>query len=133
MKLFPEISIILQDMIAGFPTETEEDHQDTLSLMEHCKYDFHSCLLIQNVQERLAEEKWMMMFRRNKARRLNEIIDLQTKNGIRSHKIHVRSSSRGLNRKRFKKSFKFTLVRKKFAKVQVVFPIKLETIKLDFG
>ena len=29
-----------QDMIAGFPGETEEDHQDTLSLMEYVKYDF---------------------------------------------------------------------------------------------
>jgi tRNA-2-methylthio-N6-dimethylallyladenosine synthase len=27
-------------MIAGFPTETEEDHQDTLSLMDYVKYDF---------------------------------------------------------------------------------------------
>ncbi len=27
-------------MIVGFPTETEEDHQDTLSLMEYVKYDF---------------------------------------------------------------------------------------------
>jgi tRNA-2-methylthio-N6-dimethylallyladenosine synthase len=27
-------------MIAGFPTETEEDHQDTLSLMEYVKYSF---------------------------------------------------------------------------------------------
>ncbi|HEX9979758.1 MAG TPA: tRNA (N6-isopentenyl adenosine(37)-C2)-methylthiotransferase MiaB [Flavobacterium sp.] len=31
---------ITQDMIAGFPTETEADHQDTLSLMEMVKYDF---------------------------------------------------------------------------------------------
>jgi tRNA-2-methylthio-N6-dimethylallyladenosine synthase len=29
---------ISQDMITGFPTETEEDHQDTLSLMEYVKY-----------------------------------------------------------------------------------------------
>jgi tRNA-2-methylthio-N6-dimethylallyladenosine synthase len=27
------------DMITGFCTETEEDHQDSLSLMEYCKYD----------------------------------------------------------------------------------------------
>jgi tRNA-2-methylthio-N6-dimethylallyladenosine synthase len=27
-------------MIAGFPTETEQDHQDTLSLMEYVKYNF---------------------------------------------------------------------------------------------
>ena len=31
---------ISQDMIAGFPGETEEDHQDTLSLMDYVKYDF---------------------------------------------------------------------------------------------
>ena len=31
---------ISHDMITGFPTETERDHQDTLSLMEEVKYDF---------------------------------------------------------------------------------------------
>ncbi len=31
---------ITQDMISGFPTETEDDHQDTLSLMEYVKYNF---------------------------------------------------------------------------------------------
>ena len=38
-EIIPECAIS-QDMIAGFPTETEEDHQDTLSLMEYVKYDF---------------------------------------------------------------------------------------------
>ena len=37
--IIPNCSIS-QDMIAGFPTETEEDHQDTLSLMEYVKYNF---------------------------------------------------------------------------------------------
>ena len=31
---------ISHDMITGFPSETERDHQDTLSLMEKVKYDF---------------------------------------------------------------------------------------------
>ena len=31
---------ISHDMITGFPSETERDHQDTLSLMEEVKYDF---------------------------------------------------------------------------------------------
>ena len=31
---------ISHDMITGFPTETERDHQDTLSIMEEIKYDF---------------------------------------------------------------------------------------------
>jgi tRNA-2-methylthio-N6-dimethylallyladenosine synthase len=37
--IIPDVCIT-QDMIAGFPTETEEDHQDTLSLMEYVKYSF---------------------------------------------------------------------------------------------
>ena len=31
---------VSQDMIIGFCTETEEDHQETLSLMEYVKYDY---------------------------------------------------------------------------------------------
>jgi tRNA-2-methylthio-N6-dimethylallyladenosine synthase len=31
---------ISHDMITGFPTETEQDHQDTLQLMEYVKYDY---------------------------------------------------------------------------------------------
>lgn len=38
-KIIPDCGIS-QDMITGFPTETEEDHQDTLSLLEYVKYDF---------------------------------------------------------------------------------------------
>jgi tRNA-2-methylthio-N6-dimethylallyladenosine synthase len=38
-RILPGCSIS-QDLIAGFPTETEEDHQDTLSLMEYVEYDF---------------------------------------------------------------------------------------------
>jgi tRNA-2-methylthio-N6-dimethylallyladenosine synthase len=33
-RIIPDCTIS-QDMITGFPTETEEDHQDTLSLMEY--------------------------------------------------------------------------------------------------
>lgn len=46
IKLIDDIKHILpdctisHDLITGFPTETEEDHQDTLSLMEHVKYSF---------------------------------------------------------------------------------------------
>jgi tRNA A37 methylthiotransferase MiaB len=50
-------------MIAGFPTETEQDHQDTLSLMEYVKYILDSTL---NVQEHWREEKWKMILRKQK-------------------------------------------------------------------
>lgn len=38
-KIIPDCAIS-QDMISGFPTETEEDHKETLSLMEYVKYDY---------------------------------------------------------------------------------------------
>ena len=66
------------DIIAGFPTETEEDHQDTLSLLEYVKYDFGfmfayserpGTLAARKMEDDVPEEV--------KKRRLNEIIDLQ--------------------------------------------------------
>ena len=46
-----------QDMITGFPTETEEDHQDTLSLMEYVKYDFGYMFAYSERPGTLAERK----------------------------------------------------------------------------
>ncbi len=50
-RIIPDCGIS-QDMIAGFPNETEEDHQDTLSLMEYVQYDFGLCLCIRKDPER---------------------------------------------------------------------------------
>ena len=38
-NMIPECGIS-HDMIAGFPSETDQDHQDTLDLMDYVKYDF---------------------------------------------------------------------------------------------
>uniref|UniRef100_UPI0028AF39D9 MiaB/RimO family radical SAM methylthiotransferase n=1 Tax=Soonwooa sp. TaxID=1938592 RepID=UPI0028AF39D9 len=38
-EIVPEVAFS-QDMIVGFCTETEEDHQDTLSLMREVEYDY---------------------------------------------------------------------------------------------
>ncbi|MCX6172657.1 MAG: tRNA (N6-isopentenyl adenosine(37)-C2)-methylthiotransferase MiaB [Flavobacterium sp.] len=76
-KIIPDCSIS-QDMIAGFPTETEEDHQDTLSLMEYVAYDFGymfsyserpGTLAARKMEDDVPEEV--------KKRRLQEIVDLQ--------------------------------------------------------
>jgi tRNA-2-methylthio-N6-dimethylallyladenosine synthase len=66
-------------MITGFPTETEQDHQDTLSLMEYVKYNFYmysyserpGTLAGRKMDDDVTEE--------TKARRLQEIVDLQQK------------------------------------------------------
>ena len=78
-RLIPECAIS-QDMITGFPTETEEDHQDTLSLMEYVKYDFGfmfayserpGTMAARKLEDDVPEEV--------KKRRLVEIVDLQQK------------------------------------------------------
>lgn len=65
------------DIISGFCTETEEDHQETMSLLEYCKFDlaymyFYSerpgTLAARRFKDDVPEEV--------KKRRLQEIIDL---------------------------------------------------------
>jgi tRNA-2-methylthio-N6-dimethylallyladenosine synthase len=84
-QIIPDASVT-QDMIAGFPTETEADHQDTLSLMEAVKYGFGymysyserpGTLAGRKMEDDVAEE--------TKLRRLQEIVDLQRiHSGIRT-------------------------------------------------
>ncbi|WP_395052022.1 tRNA (N6-isopentenyl adenosine(37)-C2)-methylthiotransferase MiaB [Flavobacterium sp.] len=77
--IIPESSIS-QDMIAGFPTETEEDHQDTLSLMEYVKYSFGYMYSYSERPGTLAGRKMKDdVTEETKARRLQEIVDLQQK------------------------------------------------------
>ena len=71
---------ISQDMISGFPTETEEDHKDTLSLMEYVKYNFGYMYSYSERPGTLAGRKMEDdVPEETKARRLQEIVDLQQK------------------------------------------------------
>jgi tRNA-2-methylthio-N6-dimethylallyladenosine synthase len=76
-RIMPHCSIS-QDMIVGFPTETEADFQDTVSLMEYVKYNFGymftyserpGTLAGRNMKDDVPEE--------TKKRRLQDIVDLQ--------------------------------------------------------
>jgi tRNA-2-methylthio-N6-dimethylallyladenosine synthase len=65
-------------MITGFPTETEQDHQDTLSLMEYVKYNFGYMYSYSERPGTLAGRKMDDdVTEETKARRLQEIVDLQ--------------------------------------------------------
>lgn len=76
-SIIPDCSIS-QDMIAGFPTETEEDHQDTLSLMEYVKYDYGFMFAYSERPGTLAARKMEDdVPEATKKRRLQEIVDLQ--------------------------------------------------------
>ncbi|WP_073150923.1 tRNA (N6-isopentenyl adenosine(37)-C2)-methylthiotransferase MiaB [Mesonia phycicola] len=76
-KIIPDCAIS-QDMITGFPTETEEDHQDTLSLMEYVKYSFGFMFAYSERPGTLAGRKFEDDIpEKIKKRRLQEVIDLQ--------------------------------------------------------
>ena len=69
---------ISSDMIAGFCTETEAEHQDTLSLMDYVQYDFSYMFYYSERPGTLAERKYEDDIPLDtKKRRLREIIDRQ--------------------------------------------------------
>ncbi|PCH77542.1 MAG: tRNA (N6-isopentenyl adenosine(37)-C2)-methylthiotransferase MiaB [Flavobacteriaceae bacterium] len=69
---------ISQDIIVGFCGETEEEHKDTLSLMEYVKYDFGFMFAYSERPGTLAAKKMPDDVPNDvKKRRLNEIIQLQ--------------------------------------------------------
>jgi tRNA-2-methylthio-N6-dimethylallyladenosine synthase len=76
------------DMIAGFCSETEEEHQDTLSLMDHVKYDYAYMFIYSERPGTLAAKKYPDDIPLEiKNRRLDEII---TKQREHSHLHHQR-------------------------------------------
>ena len=78
-EILPDCGIS-QDMITGFPSETEEDHQQTLSLMEYVKYDFGFMFMYSERPGTLAARKLEDDVPEEvKKRRLTEIVDLQQK------------------------------------------------------
>lgn len=69
---------ISSDMISGFCGETEEEHQDTLSLMEYVRYDYSYMFFYSERPGTLAEKKYEDDIPMEvKKRRLSEVIKLQ--------------------------------------------------------
>jgi tRNA-2-methylthio-N6-dimethylallyladenosine synthase len=74
---------ISHDMITGFCTETEEDHQETLSLMEEVKFNFGYMFTYSERPGTPAAKKFTDDIpETTKQRRLTEIIDLQHKHSM---------------------------------------------------
>jgi tRNA-2-methylthio-N6-dimethylallyladenosine synthase len=69
---------ISQDMIVGFPTETESDFQDTISLLDYVKYNFGYMFTYSERPGTTAERKMKDDVPEEvKKRRLQDIVDLQ--------------------------------------------------------
>lgn len=103
-KIIPDCSIS-HDMITGFPTETEEDHKQTLSLMEYVKYSFGYMFAYSERPGTLAERKMDDDIPLEvKKRRLQEIVDLQQKHSLLNTNQFVGKTMEVLIEKESKKS-----------------------------
>ena len=81
---------ISTDLIAGFCGETEEDHADTLSLMDEVRYDMAYMFKYSERPRTLAARKYADDVAEDvKGRRLQEIIDRQMAHGLERNRQHV--------------------------------------------
>ncbi len=103
-RIIPDCGIS-HDMISGFPTESEEDHLDTLSLMEYVKYDFGYMFAYSERPGTLAERKMEDDVPDTvKKRRLTEVVALQQKHSKLRMEQHLGKVEEVLIEKSSKKS-----------------------------
>lgn len=82
--------MISTDVIAGFCGETEEDHHETLSLMQEVGFDYAYMFKYSERPDTMAAEtKKDDIDEVTKGRRLQEIIDLQGKLSLQSNKKDI--------------------------------------------
>ncbi|WP_126972819.1 tRNA (N6-isopentenyl adenosine(37)-C2)-methylthiotransferase MiaB [Gynurincola endophyticus] len=84
-EIMPDCGIS-SDIIAGFCTETEEEHQDTLSLMAYSKYDLSYMFFYSERPGTLAARRYTDDIPEEvKKRRLDEIVKLQNQMSLESN------------------------------------------------
>jgi tRNA-2-methylthio-N6-dimethylallyladenosine synthase len=88
-KIIPDCAISM-DIISGFCSETEEEHQDTLSLMDIVKYDFGYMFSYSERPNTQAQRKLEDDVPADiKKRRLQEIIEKQMGHSLIRNQNHV--------------------------------------------
>ena len=88
-EIMPDCGIS-SDVIAGFCTETEEDHQDTLDVMQHSRYDMSYMFIYSERPGTLAQRRYVDDIPGAvKKRRLIEIVELQNRLSLESNKKDI--------------------------------------------
>ncbi len=88
-KIIPDCGISM-DIITGFCTETDFDHNETLSLMNYVKYDFGYMFKYSERPNTLAQRKYKdNVDEKIKSKRLTEIINLQQKHSLYNNKKQI--------------------------------------------
>ncbi len=103
-EIMPDCAIS-SDMIAGFCTETEEEHQETLSMMEFAQYSMSYMFFYSERPGTLAAKKYADDIPEEiKKRRLNEIVRLQNHISLNHNKAEIGKTFRVLIEGNSKKS-----------------------------
>jgi tRNA-2-methylthio-N6-dimethylallyladenosine synthase len=78
------------DIIAGFCTEEQKDHQDTLDIMEYSRYDFSYMFFYSERPGTLAQKRYKDDIPEEiKKKRLQEIVEIQNRLSLQSNKKDV--------------------------------------------
>jgi len=120
-EIMPDCGIS-SDIIAGFCTETEEDHRDTVSMMEYAKYDMSYMFFYSERPGTLAQRRYEDDIPEEvKKRRLQEIVEVQGKLSHQSNLQDVGKTFKVLIEASSKRSDKDWMGRNSQNKV-IVFP-----------
>ncbi|MFN5170774.1 MAG: tRNA (N6-isopentenyl adenosine(37)-C2)-methylthiotransferase MiaB [Cyclobacteriaceae bacterium] len=115
------------DMITGFCSESEAEHQETLSLMDEVKYDFAYMFFYSERPGTPAAKKFADdVTEEVKKRRLQEIIDKQTRHSLERYQRDIGKTEKVLIEGNSRRSPEFWQGRTSSNKV-VVFPKRNET------
>jgi len=88
-ELIPDCGIS-SDIITGFCTENEEDHKDTLNIMEYSRYDFSYMFFYSERPGTLAHRRYKDDVPEEiKKKRLQDVIELQGKLSYQSNKNDI--------------------------------------------
>ncbi|MEO8711075.1 MAG: tRNA (N6-isopentenyl adenosine(37)-C2)-methylthiotransferase MiaB [Parafilimonas sp.] len=88
-EIIPDCGIS-SDIISGFCTETEEDHSDTLDIMQSSRYDMSYMFFYSERPGTLAAKRYTDDIPKEvKKRRLKEIVELQGRLSYQSNKNNV--------------------------------------------
>ena len=118
-EIMPDCGIS-SDMIAGFCTETEEEHKETLTLMEYCKYHYSYMYFYSERPGTLAERRYEDDVPLDvKKRRLHEIVEVQNRISLASFKEDVGKTFKVLIEGESKKSEQDWMGRNSQSKVVV--------------
>lgn len=121
-KLIPNCAVST-DIIIGFCSETEEEHQDTLSLMEYAQFDFAYMYTYSERPGTLAAKRFEDDIPEPiKTRRFNEILSKQQECSLKRLQQHIGKTHRVLIDKLSKKSDK-DFSGKSEHNITVVFPV----------